>query len=367
MNQRIKRLIDFELFNYLIVGEVELVDSSDHDSPSVPKTKDPDFGALVLSLDFELHWGIRDKCPPDGSYRQNLLGVRRAVPQMLDLFEEFGIAATWATVGFLFAASRQELESFYPAVRPEYEDPVLSSYQEPVGIGEKDDPLHFAPSLIEAICKRPHQEIGTHTFSHYYCLERGQTRAAFRADLNSAVAIARKYGFQLRSIVFPRNQFNPDYADLLVEVGIVCYRGNAKGWMCRASAVNEENKLHIRAARSLDFYINLSGLNLTGWDDVIKQNGLGDVSSSCFLRPYTPRRRHFDPLKLGRIVKGIQAAAISKRIFHLWWHPHNFGAYTYENIAFLRKILEAYARFRESHGMRSLTMAEVAEIAKGRA
>ncbi len=136
---------------------------------------------------------------------------------MLDLFEEFGIAATWATVGFLFAASCQELESFYPAVRPEYENPVLSPYQEPLGDGEEDDPFHFAPSLIEVICKRPRQEIGTHTFSHYYCLERGQTRAAFRADLKSAVAVARKYGFLLRSIVFPRNQSNPDYAALLVE------------------------------------------------------------------------------------------------------------------------------------------------------
>lgn len=32
-----------------------------------------------------------------------------------------------------------------------------------------------------------------------------------------------------------------------------------------------------------------------------------------------------------------------------------------------KTILEAFARFRESHGMRSLTMADVAEIAKGRA
>lgn len=342
-----------------------MIGYNDQGSSSVPKTRYPDFGALVISLDFEIHWGVRDVCPPGGKYQQNLLGVRRAVPQMLDLFEEFGIAATWATVGFLFANSRQELESFSPAIRPEYEHPILSPYQEPIGEGEEDDPFHFAPSLIEAICKRPRQEIGTHTFSHYYCLERGQTRAAFRADLESAVAIARKYGFQLRSIVLPREQFNPTYADLLVEAGIVCYRGTEKSWMYRPRTANEP-KLYVRGPRLLDRYLSLSGLNLKCWDDVLEKNGLCNVSSSRYLAPYSPRLRYLDSLRLDRVVKGIQAAAIGKRIFHLSWHPQDFGAYTDENIAFLRKILTAFTRCREDHGMRSLAMAEVGEIVKGR-
>jgi peptidoglycan/xylan/chitin deacetylase (PgdA/CDA1 family) len=322
-------------------------------------------GALVISLDFEIHWGVRDKYP-DGSYQHNLLGVRRAVPRMLDLFEEFGVAATWATVGCLFATSRQELESFYPTVRPKYENSVLSPYQEPIGDGEEDDPLHFAPSLIETIRSRPHQEIGTHTFSHYYCLEPGQTRAAFRADLESAVAIAREHGDQVRSLVFPRNQVNSGYADLLAENGIVCYRGNDESWMYRASPLNGQ-RLFKRGVRLLDHYLSLSGLNLRCWDDVLEKNGLCNVASSRFLRPYNPRLRLFDSIRLERIIKSIQAAAISKRIFHLWWHPHNFGIYTEENITFLRKVLEAFARFRGSHGMRSLAMKEVAEIVKGRA
>jgi 5-carboxymethyl-2-hydroxymuconic-semialdehyde dehydrogenase len=39
---------------------------------------------------------------------------------------------------------------------------------------------------------RAHQEIATHTFCHYYCLEDGQTAAAFAADLAAAVAAARE-------------------------------------------------------------------------------------------------------------------------------------------------------------------------------
>ena len=90
--------------------------------------RNPDFGALVISLDFELHWGVRDKCALDGPYRENLLGARRAIPLLLDLFEEFDVAATWATVGFLFARSRREREQFSPAVRPHYADARLDAY-----------------------------------------------------------------------------------------------------------------------------------------------------------------------------------------------------------------------------------------------
>jgi hypothetical protein len=62
----------------------------------------------------------------------------------------------------------------------------------------------------------------------------------------------------------------------------------------------------------------------------------------------------------------MRTAAVSNRILHLNWHPHNFGVHTEENIAFLRRVFEAYARYRDSHGMRSLAMADVAAIAKER-
>jgi hypothetical protein len=290
------------------------------------------------------------------------VGARSAIPEILDLFEAFEVSATWATVGFLFAKTRQELRGLSPTIQPEYIDPALSPYQEPVGEGEATDPLHFAPSLIESIAQRRRQEVGSHTFSHYYCLEEGQTLEAFRADLESAKAIADRRGIQLRSIVFPRNQFQPNYAGLLVEAGFVCYRGTERGWMYRPRATKGQ-KPHVRALRLLDSYLSLSGANLIRWDDLIEESGLCNVGSSRFLRPYVPHSRHLDPLRLGRIVTAIEAAAASRQIFHLWWHPHNFGVHTDENLAFLRAVLEAYAHCRGSCGMRSLAMADVAQIA----
>jgi hypothetical protein len=68
------------------------------------------------------------------------------------------------------------------SARPRYRDSRLDPYDGAVGEGEADDPLHFAPSLIGRIRATRRQEISTHTFSHYYCLEPGQDRQAFRAD-----------------------------------------------------------------------------------------------------------------------------------------------------------------------------------------
>lgn len=319
-------------------------------------------GALVISLDFELHWGVRDRVGATGPYRANLLGARLAVLEMLDIFEEFGVAATWATVGFLFARNKSELERFTPRIPPHYHQQSLDPYGEAIGETEKDDPLHYAPSLLEKIRRSPGQEIASHTFSHYYCLEPGQTREMFEADLDSAVSIAREHGIRLRSVVFPRNQWNPAYADILVRKGITAYRGNARGWMYRSTSRNGQTHGR-RALRLLDSYVSLSGPNLISWEEVPQSGGVADVRASAFLRPYNPRLSMFDHIRLARIEAAMETAARTQSIFHLWWHPHNFGRYLPQNLQFLRQILKAFVRARNEWGMKSLTMSEVAELA----
>jgi hypothetical protein len=81
------------------------------------------------------------------------------------------------------------------------------------------------------------------------------------------------------------------------------------------------------------------------------------------LRPHSRALRWLDPLRLKRITDCIRLAAVEKKIFHLWWHPHDFGPHREENLAFLRKIIEAFVICRDRYGMRSLTMAETARVA----
>ena len=65
------------------------------------------YGTFVISLDFELLWGVRDQ-RTIADYGANILGVRQVVPALLDLFAERNIACTWATVGLLFFATTAE-------------------------------------------------------------------------------------------------------------------------------------------------------------------------------------------------------------------------------------------------------------------
>ena len=113
-------------------------------------------GAFVLSLDFELMWGVRDHRSIE-DYGANVLGAREVIPRLLDLFAAHGIACTWATVGMLFFNGREDLKAAVPKVRPRYDDPRLSPYGEldALGASEEEDPYHFAPSLIRRISEAP--------------------------------------------------------------------------------------------------------------------------------------------------------------------------------------------------------------------
>lgn len=326
----------------------------------IAPTISPEYGALVISLDFELLWGVFDSVKGDSPYMANIRGAREVIPKMLSIFSEYGISATWAIVGFLFAETRAQREWFAPELRPEYIDERLNPYAQYTGENEGVDPFHYASALIEQIARTPRQEIATHTFSHYYCLEPGQTLDAFEADLQSAVEIANQlFGVRMKSIVFPRNQVNKNYINRLGEYGIRCYRGAERYWFL-GQDVARQTPLQ-RALRLVDNYVNLSGSNVTSWDQVFEAPGLYNVAGSRFLRPHSERLKGLEPLRYRRIVRSIREAATTRKIYHLWWHPHNFGIDIEENLTFLRRVLDCYTEYNQTHGLQSLSMSDVLE------
>lgn len=315
---------------------------------------------LVISLDFELHWGVTERIrEPEHPYNSHLSGARAAIPRMLALFQERGIHATWATVGMLFARGASDLKSFKPARQPAYERSAVDAYRVPVGESEQADRLHFAPGLIEQIQFTPGQEVACHTFSHFYCDEPGQDVDAFRADLAAAKAIAARDGVELQSLVFPRNQVLAEYLPAVQEAGITSYRGNPPGAMYHLPARGLRRYL-ARAARLADSFLNVTGHHTVPWSH-IASGELADVRASHFLRPYSRKLRALESLRRRRVKAGLRAAARRGEVYHLWWHPHNFGANLEENLAALESILDEFQRLRERHGMQSLTMAEAAE------
>lgn len=302
-------------------------------------------GAFVISLDFEQYWGMRDHVPLE-SYQENLLGARLAVPALLKLFAEHAIHATWATVGFLFFESREELMRSIPRIKPQYTNTALSPYPHlgMIGKNEKDDPFHFAPSLVRKIAKTPGQEIATHTLSHYYALESGQTVEAFKADLKMAIEVGRRFGVEIKSLVFPKNQVNPDYLDACREAGITSYRGD----------YIPSDRIKLVRLATLE--------NLTTFERIASGFPF-NIQGSLFFPPFAGglSNRVRDELQIRRIFYELAHAAKHGQVFHLWWHPDNFGANLAENLARLRRVLVRYESLRARYGMENPTMGELAD------
>lgn len=312
-------------------------------------------GKFIISLDFELMWGVRDK-KNMSSYGNEILGVHTVIPKLLQLFNVYNINGTFSIVGFLFFNSKEELLDHIPTFVPNYSDPNLSPYNGYIHNLEDDvvnDVYHFAPNLIDEIKKSPGQEIGTHTFSHYYCLEANQTIEEFRADITNAIIAANKFNTKLTSLIFPRNQYNKEYIKVCNELGIICYRGNESSWLYSAKNGKEDTLIR-RAFRLIDAYINISGHNCS--TQSLNQKLPINIPSSRFLRPYSKKLRFIEKFRFLRIKRGMTYAAKNNLTYHLWWHPHNFGVNQEENFKFLEKVLNHYQFLNSKYNFKSYTM-----------
>jgi len=317
-------------------------------------------GTFVISLDLELMWGVRDKRTV-ASYGDAVLGERQAIPGMLHRFAVNDVRATWATVGMVFARDRQDLLTHAPSLRPDYVDANLSPYaalESEIGADETVDPLHYGRDLVARIAATPGQEVATHTFSHFYCLEPGQTITAFEADLEAAKAIASRAGLSLRSIVFPRNQMTPEHIAAARRQGIDCYRGNPGSFAYRSRS-GAENSAMVRATRLLDAVVPLDGAH--GYQLLEVAEGPFNIPASRFLRPYMCEAPAFSALHLRRVMAEMTDAARKGLMYHLWWHPHNFGRNTEQNLAMLDRLLAHFQRLKREHGMTSASMGDLAE------
>jgi len=314
--------------------------------------------AFVISLDFELMWGVRDKRSIT-DYGDHVLGEREAIPAMLELFRRYQVRATWAVVGLTLFDRKEDLLAHLPERRPGYANRELDPYLAlaDVGANEATDPYHYGLSLVRQIQDCEGMEVASHTFGHYYCLEDGQDAGQFRADLEAWIAAAARLSVRPDSFVFPRNQSNYEYLSVCAALGFKVFRGNEDSWMYQEARKQDHSPL-MRAARLMDNYVNLSGHHgfvPRPWLDT----GLVNCPSSRFLRPYFPRLALLEGHRVRRIQRAMTLAASRGESFHLWWHPHNFGTNLGQNLAILEQLLRHHAGLRERYGVVPMTMAEV--------
>ena len=283
-----------------------------------------DIPVFTISLDFELYWGIFDKVPLEG--RKEYFSITRLViPQMLSLFEKESIHVTWAIVGMLFADNWADWALAKPALPPTYGDDKFSSYRlkDAYAADTAYDKFFFAPDLVSQIQRTPHQEIGTHTFSHYYCQEQGQTLAQFESDLEAAKKIARRKNISLESLVFPRNQYQKDYLKVCFKQGIKTVRSNPDIWFWEETV---KSTLQKKVFRTGDAYLPLGKRTSYPLSSLAVTPGMPlSIPASRLLRPVHPESKILNYLRLRRVLEEMTVAAKSRLCYHLWWHPHNFG------------------------------------------
>lgn len=317
-----------------------------------------DNGYFIISLDFELYWGVHDVFRKE-SYADVIYNTRKVVPRLLQIFTEYQIHATWAIVGMLNLKNKKELYKRMPVAFPTYTNRKLSAYNHMAKMDMllQEENLYFAPELIRSIQQTARQEIGSHTFSHYYCLEDGQKLEDFLTDAQLFNQVMKPVTNDIHSIVFPRNQVSLPHLEICRQLGMKAYRGNEPGWIYQMKG-NDRKHIIKRGLRLMDTYLNLFGHQSYKITDVKKPL---NIRGSRQLKPVSNRLRWLEKRRLNRILSSMTYAAKHKKIYHLWWHPHNFGNNPEHNLDFLRKILIHYKYLNECYGFTSNSMGEIAK------
>jgi peptidoglycan/xylan/chitin deacetylase (PgdA/CDA1 family) len=305
-------------------------------------TRDGSPGAFTVSIDFELIWGTLDLFGPDGFKEACRIEREVVVQRLLDLFEEYEVSATWCVLGHLF------LDRCHPhngTKHPEIVPPRHAWVREPwfahdPCTDEARSPEFYGRTLVEKIraCRVP-QELACHSFSHVIFGDPGCSEATAETEVDACVRVAREMGIELKSFAFPRNRVG--HLPVLVRHGFRSYRGPGERWYESEDATGVLGRLAhlwdvVRAA--------LPPTVVPERDP----SGLWNIPGSMIYFPMHGIRR-LVPVsrRVKRAVKGLDEAARTGRIFHLWFHPTNLSDRTEAMFAGLRTILIHAARLRQ--------------------
>lgn len=308
-------------------------------------------GSFIISLDFELFWGVFD-IKTIKNYGENVINVHSVLPKILKLAETYEISLTIGFVGLMGFKTKDELLKFIESSSVPYKTKQLCSYtffrENYQNINER---YLLAFDILNKLVNSSH-EIGSHTFSHFYCNALGQTPIDFMDDISKfSIVFEKIFKKKPNTIIFPRNQINKEYLEIIKNQNYKTYRGNNVNWIQNLNDKFGES-IFIKILRGIDTYINISGFNC----NEIIYNELTNVPASRFFRPYNKYLFFFEKLKLLRIKNSMTYAAKKKLSYHLWWHPHNFGENISKNLKQLDEIFNHYLYLNKKYGFTSKTM-----------
>ena len=314
-------------------------------------------GTFALTFDTELIWGSFDRLTPDQFARQ-YPDVRQTIAAVLQLVDQFEVAATWAVVGHLFLREchRDRVGLAHPEllVRPRQSWLSGDWFATDPCTDRRRDPLWYGDDLVDAVqaTKTP-QEIGCHSFSHAVYGDPAMPREAVDADLEACITIAAARGLELRSFVFPRNV--EGHHEALRAHGFRAYRGAANSWHLGIGG-------HLgRATRLID--------QMVAFPPPVSQPtetlpGLWNIPASMLLYPRTGLRRVVPTASTIRKVRtGLRRAQEVGGVFHLWTHPFNLSSDHRVMVPLLEAILREAVEARDRRGLVIETMGAIAQRA----
>lgn len=311
-------------------------------------------GIFCISLDFEKYWGVHDVCKVEDA-SSKMIEVKDIVKKTLLLFEEFGIHATWATVGLLFDKDPQNTFGYKKPIK--YDLQEYSPYPFKTTEGTNIEILTGAEE-IDWILKSENQELSSHSFSHLYGLEKGINKSEFIEDIDDMSFVGSQFDHAFKSIVFPRNQINPEWVKELSIAGYKAFRGNQVNELWSNTTYTSESLLK-RAKRFKDAYFGTSKTTFFKKEDLKTENGLLNIPANRFLRP-VGNKSGLEKRKITKVKSEMLRCAENGEVYHLWWHPHNFSGQQETAFAQLTEILTYYSELEKSHGFTSLNMQEIA-------
>jgi peptidoglycan/xylan/chitin deacetylase (PgdA/CDA1 family) len=311
-----------------------------------------DRGVFTISLDFELIWGTLDRGPD--AFREACERERSVVvDRLLELLAEFEISATWCTLGHLFLDSCAPRDGVkHPEIVPPTHDGIDDWFEhDPCGT-EESDPTFYGKSLVDLVlaCPVP-QEMGCHSFSHPMFGDPGCSRETAVSELAECVRLAAERGLELRTFAFPRNRVG--HLDVLRDHGFSSYRGPEPTWHGGG-----------RWPRPIKRLGHLADVVLARRPPVVLPQetlpGLWNLPGSMIYFPMHGLRRHIPlSVRVSRALKGLDAAADERRVFHLWFHPTNLAFETEQMLAGLRRIFERASALRRNGSLSIKSMGEV--------
>lgn len=300
----------------------------------------------MFSLDTELAWGeLWDQHPRRRPSRSGTV-ERKTIRRLLDIMDEFGVAATWAVTGHLFYRECEEC-AVCPIMDLKEKD---KRFEE---IWRTHNDMWYGADLVEMLLSSsPRHEICFHGYTHRLFSKLGEEEA--RLEINEWLRLAKRKNIVPQTAIFPQGGIG--HLDLFRDAGFICYRGKdvrhpSLLWPLLGKVINRLN-------------LGLAILTPQVYDPQVTSNGLVNIPSSLWL--FRTNRKvetvldvlNMHTLRLHPAIQGLKRAAEEKKTIHFWAHPQEFR--TEKDFEKLRFIFRHFAEQADAGRLQSITMMELA-------